>query len=156
MKKWTFRLLLAMLLFPLNAVALGLGDIQVNSILNQGLDARIDLISATAEDAEVLIVKLASREAFIKAGLDRPHELSSLRFKTLLENDRVYISVTSPKPIREPSLSFLVEIDWPRGHLLRQYTILLEPPTSVKRKGIQKAAPVSDRPAMRDLTSATN
>ena len=156
MKKWTYRLALGVLLLPLNTLALGLGGIQVNSTLNQGLDARIDLISAAPEDAEILIVKLASREAFIKAGLDRPHELGSLRFKTLLENDRAYISVTSPKPIREPSLSFLLEIDWPKGHLLRQYTVLLDPPGSIKKKGIQKPAPVSARPAVRDLTGAAN
>ena len=133
-RKLNFFCLFGILLLPFHAFALGLGGIQVSSTLNQQLDARINLISAVPEDAEVLIVKLASREEFIKAGLDRPHELTDLKFRTLIEEDRVYITVVTAKPVREPSLSFLVEVDWPNGHLIREYTILLEPPGAMRRK----------------------
>ena len=126
-RKFIFALVLGMLILPNHGFALGLGDIQVNSELNQQLKTRIELISAIPEDADALIVKLASREEFIKAGLDRPIELTALKFKTLVENERVYVTVTTSKPVREPSLSFLIEADWPTGHLIRQYSILLEP-----------------------------
>ena len=148
MYKWIFTLIFSTLLLSGHAFALGLGEIQVNSTLNQQLDARIDLISATPEDADVMIVKLASREEFIKANLDRPQQLSSLRFKALVEGGRVYIKVMSPKPVIEPSLNFLLEVDWPQGHLVRQYTILLDPPASMRKKAKQKAEPAPNRPAI--------
>lgn len=128
MGKLIFVLAFGVLVLPAHVFALGLGDIKVNSMLNQQLEARIDVLSATPEDADILIVKLASRDDFIKAGLDRPHELTALKFKTLVEDGRVYITVASPSPIREPSMAFLIELDWPKGHLLREYTILLQPP----------------------------
>ncbi|MCW8923352.1 MAG: hypothetical protein OQK69_06950 [Gammaproteobacteria bacterium] len=134
MRKLIFALVLGMMV-PNYGFALGLGDIEVNSKLNQQLDARIDLLSASPEDAEVLIIKLASREEFIKAGLDRPHSLTALRFKPLVENGRVFITVKSPKPIHEPSVNFLIEVDWPQGHLIREYTVLLEPPALMKQQG---------------------
>jgi len=133
MRKLIFTLMLGLLL-PAQGFALGLGDIQVNSMLNQKLDARISMISATPEDAEILIIKLASREEFIKAGLDRPHSLTELKFKALVENGNIYISVKSPKTMREPSLNFLIEVDWPQGHLVREYTILFEPPVTMRQK----------------------
>ena len=154
MRKLNFFLILGVFLLPVHAYALGLGEIHVNSKLNQQLDARIDLLSTSPEDAEVLIVKLASREEFIKAGLDRPHELNDLKFRTLVEEGRVYVTVASPKPVREPSLSFLVEVDWPTGHLIREYTVLLEPPASMRPKGSQAADPASSRPAVHEATSA--
>lgn len=128
MRKLIFALVFGVSVSPVSSFALGLGNIQVNSTLNQRLDARIDLLSAVPEDAEVMIISLASSEEFTKAGLGRPHFLTSLKFKAIVENGNVQISVTSPKPVREPSLHFLVEVDWPRGHLIRAYTILLEPP----------------------------
>ena len=150
MRKLNFFFLFGILLLPIHAFALGLGAIQISSTLNQQLDARINLISAVPEDAEVLIVKLASREEFIKAGLDRPHELTDLKFRTLVEEGRVYVTVVTAKPVREPSLSFLVEVDWPNGHLIREYTILLEPPVAMRPKATQKTSS-SSRPAMREL-----
>ena len=121
-------------LLPIHVFALGLGEIQVTSTLNEKLEARIDLISVVPEDAEVMIVKLASREAFIKSGLDRPHMLTDLRFGTSVKEEHVYITISSAKPVREPSLSFLIEVDWPNGHLIREYTILLEPPVAMRQK----------------------
>lgn len=128
MRKFIFTLIFGAFLLPDAGFTLGLGDIEVNSALNQQLDADIALLSATPEDTEQLIVKLASSEEFSRAGIDRPYLLTSLRFKTMQRNGVPYIKVMSPKPIREPFLNFLVEIDWPQGHLLREYTILLDPP----------------------------
>ncbi len=105
-----------------------MGEIEVNSALNQKLNADIELLSALPEDVETIIVKLASRKEFSRAGLDRPYLLNDLRFKSVVINDTPYIRVSSGSPIREPFLNFLVEIDWPNGHLLREYTVLLDPP----------------------------
>jgi pilus assembly protein FimV len=118
----------AALFLPDTGYTLGLGEIEVNSALNQKLNADIELLSATPEDAETIIVKLASRKEFSRAGLDRPYLLNDLRFKSVVINDVLYIKVSSGSPIREPFLNFLIEIDWPNGHLLREYTVLLDPP----------------------------
>ena len=118
----------AALFLPETAFTLGLGEIEVNSALNQKLKADIELLSATPEDAESIIVKLASRKEFSRAGLDRPYLLNDLRFKSEVIDGVPHIIVTSGSPIREPFLNFLIEIDWPNGHLLREYTVLLDPP----------------------------
>ena len=118
----------AALFLPDTGYSLGLGEIEVNSALNQKLNADIELLSALPEDIETIIVKLASRKEFSRAGLDRPYLLNDLRFKSVVINDAPYINVSSGSPIREPFLNFLIEIDWPNGHLLREYTVLLDPP----------------------------
>jgi pilus assembly protein FimV len=127
-RKLLGTIIAAALFLPDTGYALGLGEIEVNSALNQKLNADIELLSAVPEDTETIIVKLASRKEFLRAGLDRPYLLNDLRFKSVLINGMPYIKVSSSGPIREPFLNFLVEIDWPNGHLLREYTVLLDPP----------------------------
>lgn len=116
------------LFIPNMGFTLGLGEIEVNSALNQKLNADIQLLSAAPEDGENLIIKLASRKEFSRAGLDRPYLLNDLRFKSAMIDGSLHIKVSSGSPIREPFLNFLVEVDWPNGHMIREYTILLDPP----------------------------
>ena len=143
------------LLIPNTGFTLGLGEIEVNSALNQTLNADIELLSATVEDTENLIIKLASRKEFSRAGLDRPYSLNDLRFKAEEINGNPYIKVSSGSPIREPYLNFLVEIDWPNGHLLREYTVLLDPPifmtqpASTASAAASQTASTSDGPGFR-------
>jgi len=108
--------------------SLGLGELELHSALNQELDAEIEVLSASPEDAEQILIKLASRDAFTRAGIDRPFLLQQIKFKIVAKNGVPYVHVYSKTPIREPFLSFLLEIDWPQGHLLREYTLLLDPP----------------------------
>ncbi|HEY9052872.1 MAG TPA: FimV/HubP family polar landmark protein [Gammaproteobacteria bacterium] len=115
-------------LMPGRGYPLGLGEIELNSALNQELEAEIEVLSAEPEIAEQLIIKLASSEAFARAGIDRPFLLQQLKFKVITKGNTPYVMVYTQKPIREPFLSFLVEVDWPEGHLLREYTVLLDPP----------------------------
>lgn len=128
MRKLTLSLAVMAALLPSHVLPLGLGEIELNSALNQELNAEIKVLSAAPEDAEQLIVKLASREAFARAGIDRPFSLQDLKFRTILKGNVPYIQVYTTESVREPFLSFLVEIDWPNGHLLREYTLLLDPP----------------------------
>jgi len=138
------------LFIPHTGFTLGLGEIEVNSALNQKLKADIELLSATPEDTENIIVKLASRKEFSRAGLDRPYSLNDLRFKSEVIDGVPHIKVSSGSPIREPYLNFLIEIDWPNGHLLREYTVLLDPPVFMtKANAVDKSEsrPVSSGPA---------
>jgi pilus assembly protein FimV len=127
-RKLLGALIAGALFLPNEGFTLGLGEIEVNSALNQKLNADIEVLSATPEDTETLIVKLASRKEFQRAGIDRPFELNDLRFKSVVIDNVPHITISSSSPIREPFLNFLIEVDWPNGHLLREYTVLLDPP----------------------------
>jgi pilus assembly protein FimV len=158
-RKIIFALAFGVLLLPDSGFTLGLGEIEVNTALNQELNAEIELLSAAPEDVETLIVKLASREEFIRAGIDRPYMLNSLKFSAEMRGDTPIIKVTSDKPIREPFLNFLIEIDWPKGHMMREYTILLDPPVfmgqqqaPVQQEQLRPAAMDSSRPAATETT----
>ncbi|ASL27200.1 FimV/HubP family polar landmark protein [Azotobacter chroococcum] len=111
------------------AHALGLGEVTLRSALNQPLVAEIELLEARDIGSEELVPALASPEEFNKAGVDRQYFLSDLKFTPIIKpNGKSVIRVTSTKPVREPYLNFLVEVLWPNGRLLREYTLLLDPP----------------------------
>lgn len=109
--------------------AVGLGEADLRSALNQPLDARIELVSPTQQELEALRVSLASPEHFERYGLERTAMHTRLRFQLVEEGDGAYIRVTTQDPVREPFVSFLVEARWASGRLLREYTFLLDPPT---------------------------
>lgn len=133
-RKTSLALVLALGIAPLSAKALGLGDIQLNSGLNQYLSADIELLSVGTDDINDIKVKLASPEAFERAGVDRTFLLSKLRFKPQqTPQGGSKIRITSGDPIREPFLNFLIEVNWPKGRLVREYTVLLDPPVTLQR-----------------------
>ncbi|OZG73663.1 hypothetical protein BTA51_07545 [Hahella sp. CCB-MM4] len=112
------------------AKALGLGEVTVNSYLNQPLSAEIQLVNVRDLEQNEILTNLASREEFLKAGVDRIYFLSDLRFKVDKKPDgSTIIRVSSSKAVREPFLNFLVEVNWPTGRLLREYAVLIDPPT---------------------------
>lgn len=136
--KLTYGLPVAGLLLPLSAFALGLGDISSQSRLDQQLDARIP-ITASAQEMDSLEVRLAPDEAFDRANLDKPPVLNHLHFDLVNADGQAYIHVTSDKAIHEPFLRFLVQASWPQGQVIREYTVLLDPP--VLLEGAAKQAP---------------
>ncbi|QMV61345.1 FimV family protein [Pseudomonas berkeleyensis] len=111
------------------AHALGLGEVTLQSSLNQPLVAEIELLEVRDLASNEVIPSLATPEEFIKAGVDRQYFLTDLKFTPVLKpNGKSVIRVTSSKAVREPYLNFLVEVLWPNGRLLREYTLLLDPP----------------------------
>ncbi|KPX69462.1 Tfp pilus assembly protein FimV, partial [Pseudomonas amygdali pv. lachrymans] len=112
------------------ASALGLGEITLHSALNQPLNAEIQLLETGGLSNEDVVARLASPEAFAKAGIERVFFLNDLRFTPVLRGDRGVIRVVSTKPVTEPYLSFLVQLARPNGDLLHEYTVLLDPATS--------------------------
>ncbi len=141
-RKLSLAVAVATALSPLGVFALGLGDITTQSALNQRFRAEIDLHSVTRDELQDIRVGLASNEAFIKAGIDRPYLLSALRFTPSLAPDgRMIIAVNSADPVREPFLNFLLEVNWPKGRMLREYTVLLDPPVTLARKPAPIATP---------------
>jgi len=132
------------------ASALGLGEITLHSALNQPLNAEIQLLETGGLSNEDVIARLASPEAFAKAGIERVFFLNDLRFTPVLRGDRGVIRVVSSKPVTEPYLSFLVQLARPNGDLLHEYTVLLDPATSA-----QGLAATRSRNQQRSATSAS-
>jgi pilus assembly protein FimV len=114
--------------YPAASSALGLGDIESSSHLNQPLRAKIELLAGTPSDASQLQVRLASPEVFNRVGVARPDFLGSLQFTPTVQNGKPVILVTSNAPIQEPFVNFLLEVSWPQGQLLKEYTVMLDPP----------------------------
>ncbi|MEX0734670.1 MAG: FimV/HubP family polar landmark protein [Steroidobacteraceae bacterium] len=137
-------LISAILLTPTVALGLGLGEIRLGSALNEPLSAEIDLVAVTPEELGTLEAQLASTEIFQRYGLDRPAYLNSLEFTVGRGQDgRGVLLVRSREAISEPFLSFLVDVNWPRGRLLREYTVLLDPPVLMAAQDSPAAAPVA-------------
>jgi pilus assembly protein FimV len=124
---------------------LGLGEIHLNSALNEPLNAEIDLVAAAPDELTALRASLASREAFTRYGIDRPPFLSTLTFKVGKgsKDGRDVLLVRSTDAIPEPFVTFLVEVNWARGRLMREYTVLLDPPVYTPGERASSGAPVS-------------
>jgi len=113
----------------LTASALGLGEISLRSALNQPFVAEIPVTSASAEDLGQLSVQLAPAATFERYGLDRPRFLDDLKFQIQTDGSQTVVRITSTQPVSEPFVSILLDVGWPQGRLLREYTVLLDPPT---------------------------
>ncbi|SDU01422.1 FimV/HubP family polar landmark protein [Halopseudomonas salegens] len=112
------------------AHALGVGDINLRSALNQPLDAEIQLLQVRDLESTEIIPRLASPDDFGRAGIERPFFLTDLTFTPVVgEDGRAFIRVTSNQPVREPFVNFLLEVRWPSGRVLREFTLLIDPPT---------------------------
>lgn len=132
--------LLAVLL-PLTASALGLGEISLRSALNQPFIAEIPLTSDAAEDLSQLSVQLAPAATFERFGLDRPRFLEDFSFRVQRDGSGTVIRVTSSQPVSEPFVSILLDINWPQGRLLREYTVLLDPPIFARPDAVGQVSP---------------
>ena len=151
-------------LWPSVSRALGLGEIHLNSALNEPMNAEIDLIAASADELSALRANLAGRESFTRYGIDRPPFLSTLTFKVGKGKDgRDALLVRSTDAIPEPFVTFLIEVNWARGRLMREYTVLLDPPVYTPGETARSTAPVtapsvaapSRQPAPVEAPSAT-
>lgn len=127
---WKFAskacLLLIAIMSPGIVHAAGLGRLTVSSALGQPLIAEIDLVAVKKEEKSSLTARLASEDTFRRANVDYLPLIST--FKTSIEtypDGRLYVSIISSRPIAEPLLNMLVELNWPSGRLLREYTVLL-------------------------------
>lgn len=134
-------------LLPLAGHALGLGEIRARSALGQPFVADIPLAIDSPDELRDLKVVLAPPETFARFGLDRAPGLAELRFSVDPTATPPVIRVSSTRPVSEPFLSLLLEVSWPKGRLLREYTVLLDPPAFDERATPAAAAPpVAPRP----------
>jgi len=149
MKRKLAVILAATMMFflPMVAHALGFGNLTLHSALNEPLDADIELLSPTEDDLANIKVKLASPDAFTRSGIDRTALLTELRFEVKeMDNGNYVVHLTTRVPVREPFLNFLLELEWQNGRMLREYTMLLDPPGIVKKQPAMVEAPAAAMP----------
>ena len=120
--------------FTLTALAsshgwtLGLGDLTLNSYLNEPLNAQVQLLEAEALDENDVHVGLASESEFARLGVNRDFYLTKIVFEIQAGEDGKTVLMSTDTPLREPYLDFIIEARWPDGRLLREYTVLVDLP----------------------------
>ncbi|MCB1560413.1 MAG: ferrous iron transporter B, partial [Xanthomonadales bacterium] len=157
-RKLRLPLALAMALGSSHALALGLGQIEVKSGLYQPLDAQIPVLSTTANEAANLKVRLASAEDFARVGLDSSSMLSAnLEFSVKQDaSGKPVIHVSTDSKLNDPFVTFLLEVDWGKGRMLREFTVLLDPPLTAPVAGSRAPTrvPSAIKPVAREPVQA--
>ena len=142
MSRWFVGVLLAAVFWPGGASALGFGDIRLKSALNAPLDAEIEIV-ATPEELGSVRASLASRDQFARNGMEYPAFLNSATVRLAKSADgRDVLQVRTTDPVTEPFLTMLVQVSYARGQLIREYTVLLDPPVFAG----QSASPAVNAP----------
>ncbi len=131
------------LLAAANAKALGLGDITLESALNQPLRANIPVLQLGGVRAEQISVQLASASDFERFAIDREAFLDNIRFDVRPAGAEAVVQISTRDAVREPYLSFVLETRWPSGRLLSEYTVLLDLPAFAQ----DAPAPVIQQPS---------
>ncbi|WP_341326483.1 FimV/HubP family polar landmark protein [Methylotuvimicrobium sp. KM2] len=134
MRKLTKSIALLSLMTPTSVLPLGIGDITLHSALNQSLDAEIALMLSPDENSSDITVKLAPPDKFDEAGLPWSYFLSKIKFNLVSVSDkRAVIKLSSTEALKEPFLDFLIEVNWPKGTLYREFTVLVDPPATYQQ-----------------------
>jgi pilus assembly protein FimV len=121
------------------AQALGLGEVELQSYLNEPLNAQIVLRQSRGVSPGDVFVNVASEFAYQRVGLNRGQFASKLTFQVVTRSDgSLAVSVSSREPLREPYLNFLLELTWPSGRLLREYAVLVDPPVYAAETGTRE------------------
>ncbi|MGR2737549.1 FimV/HubP family polar landmark protein [Billgrantia sp. Q4P2] len=127
-RKLTLAMLLALSAASPQALALGIGEVDVLSSLNAPLRAVIPLTDTAGLDPELLRVSVAEPREFDSAGLVRTSLAASVRAEVEVRQGRWVVTLASERPVREPWMDLLLRFDWPSGRQLREVTLLLDPP----------------------------
>lgn len=119
----------ASLTFSPAAWSLGLGDITVESFLNEPLKVKIDLITRETDDMATVTARLASADDYELIGASRDAVPVPVRFTIEDPEGDAFIVATSDLPMGDPIVRLIVEVNWSKGRLLREYMVFLDPPT---------------------------
>ncbi|EHR72742.1 hypothetical protein BurJ1DRAFT_3942, partial [Burkholderiales bacterium JOSHI_001] len=127
-----------------NAWALGLGRLNVQSALGETLRADIDVTSLAPEEENSLRVRIASPDAYRAAGVDYNAVLPATTAVLMRRADgRPFLRLTSDRAVQEPFVDVILELNWATGRLVREYTLLFDPPTMRPAPPVQAAAPTA-------------
>jgi pilus assembly protein FimV len=122
-------LALCLLTLPYSVLAAGLGKLNIMSSLGEPLKADIELLSVTPEELSSITASIASNEAYENQGLEKPVSHNDIKIE-IAKNSRgaPILKLKSVQPITDAFLDMLIQVDWSSGRLLREYTLLLDPP----------------------------
>lgn len=126
LKQLPIAVLLAIL--PIAADAAGLGKLTVNSGLGEPLNAEIELVSTTPDEMASISASIASEEAYSAQGLEKSSIHNGIRVEVTKKGLTPVLKLSSSQPIADPFLDMLIQVDWATGRLVREYTVLLDPP----------------------------
>ena len=138
----------------LPAWGLGLGRLQVQSALGETLKAEIDLTSLSAEEAGTLKVRVAPPELYRSNGVDYNAVLTGTQVRVQSVAGRNVLRISSDRAVQEPFIDVILELSWSSGRLVREYTLLFDPPSSPKP--IVAPPAVATAPAISPATPATS
>ena len=128
---------------PSDVHALGVGRLSVQSALGEGMRAEIDITNLSAEEAASLQVRVAAPEAYRTAGVDYNAVLASTQAVVARRADgRAVLRLSSDRAVQEPFVEVILELSWSSGRLVREFTLLFDPPGSRYAPPAQAAAPV--------------
>lgn len=110
--------------------ALGLGDIRIQSFLNEPLRAEVELLDTRELLVDDIRIRLAGSEDFDRLGVERSYFLTGIQFEVRINaaTGQGVILLSTEDAVLEPYLDFIIEARWPSGRLLREYTVLVDPP----------------------------
>lgn len=131
----------ALLLAGSGAQALGLGRLNVQSALGETMRAEIDVTSLTPEEASTLKVRVAPPESYRSSGVEYNPVLTSAQVQVVRNNGRTVLRVSSDRSVQEPFVDVILELTWSSGRLVREYTLLFDPPSLPKPAPIITAPP---------------
>ena len=139
------------------AQALGVGRLNVQSALGEGMRAEIDITSLSADEAASLAVRIASPDAYRAAGVDYNAVLAGAQAVVVRRPDgRAVLRLSSDRAVQEPFIELILEVNWASGRLVREFTLLFDPPSNRAAAPVMAAAPVSPVMAAAPLPAAND
>jgi len=155
LKKMTAALCMA--LIPISVFAAGLGKLNVNSGLGEPLRAEIELLSVTPDELNSIAANIASEEAYANQGIERPASHKTIKIEIVKNPSGTSIlRLKSTQPISEPFLDMLIQVDWASGRLLREYTVLLDPPGYIGETTADSYKPSQSQTTQAPVIRSTN
>ena len=136
--------------------ALGLGDLTLNSYLNEPLSAQIELLDAGAIDDSDLRISLAPDAEFDRFGIARSVYLTQIRFEIEITERGKFVALSAAEPLREPYLELVVEARWPTGRLLKDYTVLIDLSPEPLFQSDVREIPLSDLSPANDTAASSD
>lgn len=140
------------LLIPMTAFALDVGNVKVHSELYESLNADVQLTDITGISAKQLRISPAPASAYYLRGVAFDPVINRMNFTVKHVNGNQVMSITSPEPITEPVLNFLVQFQWPKGEVIKKITLLPQLPG----QGDETPLVVKKSDAMNDINQDIN
>ena len=115
------------LIFSINALALQLGQISVNSTQDQPLNAEIELVVSSGDDLDSLKARIAGKDIYQAQSIERVPVHEDIKITIIKDKKKSILKLSSEQPVLDPFLDLLIQIDSPKGRNFREYTVLLDP-----------------------------